>query len=176
MALEKTQKRAIFQDGETAQEIVFGILKDNGLEENLVIYSEKLIKGQVPYTPTVIRLAKDLALKKIPDNEAVSMLEKNLAVANKVALKMVEEIKGKLVPLVQEITIEETILPEEDFIEKAIKEAENEPMATDNELADEISESKKITPPEKEKIFPPKLNPDIPKPTPKSQDAYREPL
>ena len=98
-------KRIIFTLPEetTLTKTIFGILKNNGLEETLDEYFNKSIKGGESRLIIIRDAALVLAQKKVSEEKLAELLARHLEVSIEVTKKIVDEINQKLIPYAKEV-------------------------------------------------------------------------
>ncbi|MBU4274348.1 hypothetical protein KKE19_00880 [Patescibacteria group bacterium] len=170
----------------TIVDVIFSILKNNGLEETPEESCEKRTKGK-PSKLIIIRdAAKNIAENKLSEKDLVSSLQKQLDIPKETAEKLIKEIKEKIVSFAKKITIRpevafpsKTILQKKSFpmeedllIIKPLPTNNNEgKIAEENIIGKKQGKSKSV-----EKIRKTIETSEKSKPSQKSSDIYREPI
>ena len=115
--MEKNKnKRIIFDLPEeiTTGDVIYAILKDNGLEESKKEYLEKSVKGKETRLAIIRDAALTMVQKKIPDKKLAELLAKHLETSEKTTENLIADIKQKLIPYAKEILVpeeEERVIP-----------------------------------------------------------------
>jgi hypothetical protein len=102
--MENTKITFLLPEDVTIVDVISEILKNNGLEETTSEILKKISEKQTPKLIIVRDAALSLAGKKASENDLISLLQKQLAITEIVAQKIVGGINQKLMPFAKMIT------------------------------------------------------------------------
>ncbi len=175
-------------NGETASSLVSEMIKKYNLKDFSEEDIEKLDKGEpfiIPGT-VIIDCAKKIALLKISDQDAKLLLEKNLKIPAEKIDGLIQDIKTKVVPVIQKFADVRKNIPknettDNDLIRRekpipliSIKEKIDDDLIETNEkkLAEDSAPIKKS----RLKKIPKSETLEKPPTTSQQNDSYREPI
>ena len=93
-----------FSDDKTFDKISEILIK-NGLEETLLDAGNKIAETGTSLMTIVFRLSKEFAKKKINEKDFILSLQKQLSVSSQTAENIIKEVKEKILPSAEKITI-----------------------------------------------------------------------
>jgi hypothetical protein len=146
------------------------ILEKNGIEENVV---EAMFKEQ-SFISIVLHLVKDFAKEKISEKDFVLSLQKNLNISSQISENIIKEIKEKILPSAEKITI-----GTQAETEKSITASPIRLITEENEnITEKIKPEHPVVPTKKTRIKDINKPAEIKKPasSPGKPDNYREPI
>lgn len=132
--MQKNNQRIIFifPGDIILTEVIFDILKNNGLEESPTEAYNKSTHDKDSRLIIVRDATLIIAQKKIPEDKLVELLSKHLETSAKTAQKIISDIKEKLIPFAKIIT---TTKEQEELLQKLKTEDRNvfKPEIKENE-------------------------------------------
>ena len=102
----------LLPDNITIVDIIDKILKNNGLEESLTDFIDKVTQKKEPRKMIIRDAALTITEKKFPEEKLVELLQTHLETSKEVAENIIKEIKEKLIPYAKEISMDEEKITE----------------------------------------------------------------
>jgi len=144
-------------------EVISEILKKNGLGETLEEAVEKIVQKKNCRLNIVYDASRDFIEKNISEKDFILSLQKQLETSDKTAENIAKDVKEKLFPLAEKVTIGEQ-LPENEDLDEDVPVAEKP-------ISEQKIREKKI------KTIEPIPKETVPKVIQKmGPDSYREPI
>ncbi|MCX6719526.1 MAG: hypothetical protein NTV36_00205 [Candidatus Staskawiczbacteria bacterium] len=105
--------------------IISDILWKNGIDETPADSADKILQHKKSFIMTVYKLVKDLSSQKISDSQFSSELQNKTSIALPIAHNILNEIKEKILPYAEKITIGSEIQKEKPIVAVPPIESQN---------------------------------------------------